>query len=123
MAGRGKYSFLPATVCEVVPYLTTVDVTYNGTIVSVDDVGTSSNLTSKSNMPLSVYIASVMDYQAGSNQAPTKNTIGDFLTSYGTNATLYKELVTVSAYSGINMADRFAGRLLAWYHGVFRHCE
>jgi hypothetical protein len=125
MSGLDKYAFLPTTACEVVPYVTTVNVTYNGAIVSVDQVGTSSDFTSSSNMPLSQYIASVMDYQAGSNQAPTKNTIGDFLTAYGTSNTtqIYSELVTVSASSDINMADCFAGRLLAWYRGVLRYCE
>ena len=123
MAGLGKYNFLTTTVCEVVPSLTTVNVTYNGGIISVDRVGTSSDLSGVSNLPLSQYIASVIDYQAGSNQAPTKNTIGDFLTAYGTNATLYTELVTVSTSFGVSMADFFAGRLLAWYLRVLRYCE
>ncbi|OAX39862.1 hypothetical protein K503DRAFT_799312 [Rhizopogon vinicolor AM-OR11-026] len=93
MAGIGKY-YLPTTVCEVVPYMTTVNVTYNGAIITVDPVGTSSDLTSSPSLPLSQYIASVMDYQAGSNQAPTKNTIGDFLTAYGNNDTtlMYSQL-------------------------------
>lgn len=124
MAGVGKY-YLPTVVCEVVPYLTTVNVTYNGAIVSVDDVGTSSDLTSSPSLPLSQYIAAVMDYQAGSNQALTKNTIGDFLTAYGNNDTslMYSELVTISASPGINIADYFSGGLLAWYRGVLRYCE
>ncbi|KAG0694012.1 hypothetical protein DFH29DRAFT_961944 [Suillus ampliporus] len=74
MSGLYKYDFLPTIVCEVVPYLTTV--------------GPSPNL------PLSQYIATVMNYQAGSNQDLTKNTIGDFLTAYGTSnvTTMYSEL-------------------------------
>ncbi|KAG1724511.1 uncharacterized protein EDB91DRAFT_140795 [Suillus paluster] len=94
MSGLYKYSFLPTTVCEVVPYLTTVNVDYNGGIVSVNPVGTSSGLTENPILPLSQYIATVMDYEAGSNQALTKNTIGDFLTAYGnTNVTdMYSEL-------------------------------
>ncbi|KAG2071071.1 hypothetical protein BDR04DRAFT_571712 [Suillus decipiens] len=94
MSGLYKYGFLPTTVCEVVPYLTTVNVTYNGGIVSVDPIGTSPGLTSSPNIPLSQYIATVMDYQAGSNQAMIKNTIGDFLTAYGTSnvSVMYREL-------------------------------
>ncbi|OAX39856.1 hypothetical protein K503DRAFT_49717 [Rhizopogon vinicolor AM-OR11-026] len=94
MAGLGKYSFLPTTVCEVVPYMTTVNVTYNGAIITVDPVGTPSDLTSSPSLPLAQYIASVIDYQAGANQAPTKNTIGDFLTAYGNNDTtlIYSDL-------------------------------
>ncbi|KAG1839378.1 hypothetical protein C8R48DRAFT_782096 [Suillus tomentosus] len=94
MAGMYKYSFLPTIVCEVTPYLTTVNVTYNGGIISVDRIGESSGSTSSSNFPLSQYIATVMNYQASSNQAVTKNTIGDFLTAYGTSnvSVMYSEL-------------------------------
>ncbi|KAG2147886.1 uncharacterized protein EDB93DRAFT_1250391 [Suillus bovinus] len=94
MAGLYKYDFLPTVVCEVVPYLTTVNVTYNGGIISVDRVGESSGSTSSSNIPVSQYIATVMNYQAGSNQGLVKNTIGDFLTAYGTNnvSVMYSEL-------------------------------
>ncbi|KAG1877265.1 hypothetical protein F4604DRAFT_1924339 [Suillus subluteus] len=91
MAGLYKYDFLPTTVCEVVPYLTTVNVTYNGGIISVDRIDTS---TSSPNFPLSQYIATVMAYQSGANQGMTTNTIGDFLTAYGTSnvSTMYNEL-------------------------------
>ncbi|OJA07711.1 hypothetical protein AZE42_05207 [Rhizopogon vesiculosus] len=94
MAGLGKYTFLPTTVCEVIPYMTTVNVTYNGDVITVDPVGTSSDLTSSLSLPLAQYIASVMNYQAGANQAPTKNTIGDFLAAYGNNDTtlIYSDL-------------------------------
>ncbi|KAG2045637.1 hypothetical protein BDR06DRAFT_978070 [Suillus hirtellus] len=95
MSGLYKYSFLPTIVCEVTPYLTTISVTYNGGIISVDRIGTSSgSTTSSSNFPLSQYIATVMNYQASSNQAVTKNTIGDFLTAYGTSnvSVMYSEL-------------------------------
>ncbi|KAG0708732.1 hypothetical protein DFH29DRAFT_1035361 [Suillus ampliporus] len=67
------------------PYLTTVNVTYNGGIVSVDRISTSSGPTESPSLPLSQYIAAVMAYQAGSNQGMTSNTIGDFLTAYGTS--------------------------------------
>jgi hypothetical protein len=94
MAGLYKYSFLPTTVCEVVPYLTTVNVTYNGGIISVERIDTSSGLTSSPNLPLSQYIATLMAYQAGANQGMTTNTIGDFLTAYGTSnvSVMYSEL-------------------------------
>ncbi|KAG1787116.1 uncharacterized protein HD556DRAFT_1503726 [Suillus plorans] len=85
MSGLYKYSFLPTIVCEVVPYLTTVNVTYNGGIISVDRISEYSGSTSSSNFPLSQYIATVMNYQASSNQAVVKNTVGDFLTAYGTS--------------------------------------
>ncbi|KAG2095157.1 hypothetical protein BD769DRAFT_1584662 [Suillus cothurnatus] len=103
MAGMYKYSFLPTTVCEVVPYLTTVNVTYNGGIISVEQIGTSSGLTSSPNLPLSQYIATVMAYQAGTNQGMTDNTIGDFLTAYGTSSVsvMYSELVTEDYLRGI----------------------
>jgi hypothetical protein len=120
MSGLYKYNFLPTTVCEVVPYLTTVNVTYNGGIISVDRISSSSGLTSSPNLPLSQYIAAVMDYQAGSNQAMVKNTIGDFLTAYGTSnvSVMHNELVTVCASSDINMTDYSAGGLLARHCGV-----
>ncbi|KAG1833235.1 hypothetical protein DFJ58DRAFT_847876 [Suillus subalutaceus] len=91
MSGLYKYDFLPTTVCEVVPYLTTVNVTYNGGIISVDRIDTS---TSSPNFPLSQYIATVMAYQSGTNQGLTTNTIGDFLTAYGTSnvSVMYSEL-------------------------------
>ncbi|KAG1746126.1 hypothetical protein EDB19DRAFT_378973 [Suillus lakei] len=41
MSGLYKYNFLSTTVCEVVPYLTTVNVTYNGDVISVDQIGSS----------------------------------------------------------------------------------
>ncbi|KAG1805599.1 hypothetical protein EV424DRAFT_1430239 [Suillus variegatus] len=94
MSGLYKYSFLPTIVCEVTPYLTTVNVTYNGGIISVDRIAESSGSTSSSNFPLSQYIATVMNYQASSNQAVVKNTVGDFLTAYGTSnvSVMYSEL-------------------------------
>ncbi|KAG2144476.1 hypothetical protein DEU56DRAFT_205731 [Suillus clintonianus] len=94
MSGLYKYDFLPTIVCEVVPYLTTVNVTYNGGLIYVDRIDPSSGLTNNSNFPLSQYIATVMNYQAGSNQAVGKNTIGDFLTAYGTSnvSVMYDEL-------------------------------
>ncbi|KAG2110505.1 uncharacterized protein F5147DRAFT_126459 [Suillus discolor] len=94
MSGLYKYSFLPTIVCEVVPYLTTVNVTYNGGIISVDRISEYSGSTSSSNFPLSQFIATVMNYQATSNQAVVKNTVGDFLTAYGTSnvSVMYSEL-------------------------------
>ncbi|KAG1837653.1 hypothetical protein DFJ58DRAFT_815406 [Suillus subalutaceus] len=91
MSGLGGYSFLPTTVCEVVPYLTTVNVTYNGGIISVDRIDAS---TSSPNFPLLPYIATVMAYQATTNQAMTTNPIGNFLTAYGANniSVMYSEL-------------------------------
>ncbi|KAG1802374.1 hypothetical protein EV424DRAFT_1435684 [Suillus variegatus] len=83
MSGLYKYSFLPTIVCEVVPYLTTVNVTYNGGIISVDRISASSGSTSSSNLPVSQFIADVMSYQAGIDQATSTNTIGNFLTAYG----------------------------------------
>ncbi|KAG0708734.1 hypothetical protein DFH29DRAFT_993613 [Suillus ampliporus] len=94
LTGLYKYDFLPTTVCEVVPYLTTVNVTYNGGIISVDQIGTSSGLTDSLNLPVSQYIATAVDYQAHSNQRMTNNTIGNFLTAYGSSdvSELYSEL-------------------------------
>ncbi|KAG2071076.1 hypothetical protein BDR04DRAFT_1099070 [Suillus decipiens] len=94
MSGWYKYSFLPTIVCEVVPYLTTVDILYYDGLIFVDPYGTSPGLTSSPSFPLSQYIATVMAYQAKSNQAMTKNSIGDFLTVYGNNnvSAMYNEL-------------------------------
>ncbi|KAG1817207.1 uncharacterized protein BJ212DRAFT_1480436 [Suillus subaureus] len=80
MNGQNDYSFLPTTVCEVVPYLTTVDVTYNGGIISVDRINVS---TSSPGLPLFQYISTVMAYQATTNQGMTTNPIGNFLAAYG----------------------------------------
>ncbi|KAG1898650.1 uncharacterized protein F5891DRAFT_1190741 [Suillus fuscotomentosus] len=94
MSGLYKYNFLPTIVCEVTPYLTTVNVTYNGGIISVDRIAESSGSTSSSNFPLSQYIATVMNFQASLSQTVTKNTIGDFLTAYDTSnvSVMYSEL-------------------------------
>ncbi|KAG2064794.1 hypothetical protein BDR04DRAFT_1234896 [Suillus decipiens] len=94
VAGEYKYNFLPTTICEVVPYLTTVNVTYSGGIISVDPIGTSPGSTNSSNLALLRYIASVVDFQAQSSQAMTNNPIGEFLTAYGKNDTsvMYNEL-------------------------------
>ncbi|KAG0692806.1 hypothetical protein DFH29DRAFT_1043872 [Suillus ampliporus] len=83
--------FLPVVV---VPYLTTVNVTYNEGIISVDRIGTSSDLTDSPSSPLSQYIATVMNYQASINQGLKHNLIGDFLTAYGNNnvTDMYSEL-------------------------------
>ncbi|KAG1898657.1 uncharacterized protein F5891DRAFT_1237123, partial [Suillus fuscotomentosus] len=94
MSGLYKYSFLPTIVCEVVPYLTTVNVTYNGGIISVDRNGASSSSTSSSDLPVSQSIVNIMNYQALINQAISTNTIGDFLTAYGSSnvSVMYNEL-------------------------------
>ncbi|KAG2071075.1 hypothetical protein BDR04DRAFT_1231364 [Suillus decipiens] len=94
MSGWYKYSFLSTVVCEVIPYLTTVNVTYVGDVVSVDPYGTSPAFTSSPNLPLSQYIATVIAYQAGINQGMASNAIGDFLTAYGNNnlSVMYSEL-------------------------------
>ncbi|KAG2049798.1 hypothetical protein BDR06DRAFT_961101, partial [Suillus hirtellus] len=94
MSGLYKYNFLPTIVCEVVPYLTIVNVTYNGGIISVDRIGASSSATSSSNLPVSQFIVNIMNYQAGINQATSTNTIGNFLTAYGSNnvSVMYNEL-------------------------------
>ncbi|KAG2110499.1 uncharacterized protein F5147DRAFT_126140 [Suillus discolor] len=103
MSGLYEYSFFPTTVCEVVPYLTTVNVTYNGGIIFVDRIGASSGSTSSSNLPVSQFIASVMNYQAGINQATSTNTISNFLAAYGTSnvSVMYNELVNFPPSSGI----------------------
>ncbi|KAG2358982.1 hypothetical protein BDR07DRAFT_242398 [Suillus spraguei] len=94
VVGEYKYNFLPRTICEVVPYLTTVNVTYSGGIISVDPIGTSPGSTNSSNLALLQYIASVVDFQGQSSQAMTNNPIGEFLTAYGKNDTsvMYNEL-------------------------------
>ncbi|KAG1805120.1 uncharacterized protein HD556DRAFT_1478929 [Suillus plorans] len=85
MTGLYKYNFLPTIVCEVAPYLTTVNIHYNGGIISVDRIGASSGWTSSSDFPVSQWIASLMGYQRAANQATSTSIIGDFLTAYGSS--------------------------------------
>ncbi|KAG2126215.1 hypothetical protein DEU56DRAFT_556152 [Suillus clintonianus] len=80
MAGRAKYAFLPTTVCEVVLYVTTVDVTYDQGIVSA--AVTDRRPFEDSNMALTEFIASAIMYQAENNQGFQANVIGDYLTAY-----------------------------------------
>ncbi|KAG1777986.1 hypothetical protein EV702DRAFT_205629 [Suillus placidus] len=80
MAGRAKYAYLPTTVCEVVLYVTTVDVTYDQGIVSAAVVDR--RPFEDSNMALTEFIASAINYQAGNNQGFQTNVIGDYLTAY-----------------------------------------
>ncbi|KAG1733797.1 hypothetical protein EDB19DRAFT_1190097 [Suillus lakei] len=80
MAGRAKYAFLPTTVCEVVLYVTTVDVTYDQGIVLA--TVTNRRPFEDSNMAITEFIASAIIYQAGNNQGFQTNVIGDYLTAY-----------------------------------------
>ncbi|KAG0708737.1 hypothetical protein DFH29DRAFT_338368 [Suillus ampliporus] len=79
----------------------TINVTYNGGIISIDPIGTSAGSTASPNLPLSQYIATVMNYQAVSNQGLTNNPIGDFLTAYGTSNVTYMYSVLEDYWRGI----------------------
>ncbi|KAG0694960.1 hypothetical protein DFH29DRAFT_957446 [Suillus ampliporus] len=93
MAGRAKYAFLPTTVCEVTLYVTTVDVRYDQGVVSA--AVTDRRPFEDSNMALTEFLASAINYQAGNNQGFQTNVVGDYLTAYvNSNSTddLYRQL-------------------------------
>ncbi|KAF9237754.1 hypothetical protein BU15DRAFT_48369 [Melanogaster broomeanus] len=78
--GYYKYSFLPSTVCEVTPFLTTVLVSYSSEIVEASGIVENRTLDS-SNSELLLFLAGVANYEARQAQGTTTNSIGDALFS------------------------------------------
>ncbi|KAF8548269.1 hypothetical protein OG21DRAFT_781446 [Imleria badia] len=83
--GTGKYLFLQETTCEITPKLTTSLVTYaNATLYAtvINSTAMSSN-----NSNLSLFLASVIDYQSQNSQGLVANSIGDALYSIAVTTT------------------------------------
>jgi hypothetical protein len=103
--GYYKYSFLPSTVCEVTPLLTTVLVSYSSGIIDASNIVDSrpfDNTTS----PLLLFIAGIANYEGRQVQGTLTNSIGDALYSIyiagggppieNNTQQVYQELVSVS---------------------------
>jgi hypothetical protein len=98
-----RYAFVPYTICEVTPLITTTRVDYTaGGIINASDSEIISNQTfSPDNTYLPFYLAGVANYHARNSQGLMNNIIGDTLYSiYSSNNTdeVYKELVSAQAH-------------------------
>jgi hypothetical protein len=102
--GFYKYDFLPSTVCEVTPLITTTRVDYtDGGIINVSQI-ISNQTFSPDDTYLLFYLAGVANYHARNSQGLLNNIIGDTLYSMysGVFSTpisnnmdeVYKELVS-----------------------------
>ncbi|KAH7927040.1 hypothetical protein BV22DRAFT_1007825 [Leucogyrophana mollusca] len=78
--GFYKYSFLPPTVCEVIPLLTNVSVQYSGGLINVAQVINSREFETD-NVNLLSFIAGVISWQGRNAQGLVGNSIGDSLFS------------------------------------------
>ncbi|KIK38730.1 hypothetical protein CY34DRAFT_90468 [Suillus luteus UH-Slu-Lm8-n1] len=83
--GFDKYNFLNASVCEVIPKLTTVNVNYSNNLIS--SVSTSPIPFQSENVQLLSFIAGVAKYQVINSQGLVSSTIGDTLYSTYTSMT------------------------------------
>ncbi|KAG2115572.1 hypothetical protein BD769DRAFT_1072773 [Suillus cothurnatus] len=92
--GFYKYAFLKASVCEVVPLLTTVRADYSNEEISSDV--TSSTPFQPENAELLSFIASVARFQSMNSQGLTSSTIGDTLYS------IYSSTTTGSINNNLN---------------------
>ncbi|KIJ18002.1 hypothetical protein PAXINDRAFT_9091 [Paxillus involutus ATCC 200175] len=97
MYSSDRYAFVPYTICEVTPLITTTRVDYTaGGIINASDSEIISNQTfSPDNTYLPFYLAGVANYHARNSQGLMNNIIGDTLYSiYSSNNTdeVYKEL-------------------------------
>ncbi|KAF8835575.1 hypothetical protein BDN67DRAFT_1072350 [Paxillus ammoniavirescens] len=100
--GFYKYNFLPSTICEVTPLITTTRAHYtNGGIINASQI-ISTQTFSADNADLLFYLAGVVDYHARNSQGLMNNIVGDTLysihsrefntpISHNTNA-VYREL-------------------------------
>jgi hypothetical protein len=84
--GFYKYEFLKASVCEVVPLLTTVRADYSNEQISSEV--TSSTPFRPENAELLSFIASVARFQSINSQGLTSSTIGDTLYSIYSSTTI-----------------------------------
>ncbi|KAG9308885.1 hypothetical protein JVU11DRAFT_11345 [Chiua virens] len=78
-AVTAKYAFLQSTTCEIIPRLTTSLVSYVNKTLVVNVINSTTLTPSNSN--LSLYLASIIEYQALNSQGLTSNTFGDALYS------------------------------------------
>ncbi|KAG1744553.1 uncharacterized protein EDB91DRAFT_189737 [Suillus paluster] len=83
--GFYKYQFLNATVCEVVPFLTTVLVDYSNDLIS--SVATSFTPFRPENSNLLSFVAGVVRFQATNSQGLMSSAIGDTLYSIYSSTT------------------------------------
>lgn len=122
--GFDKYNFLNASVCEVIPKLTTVNVNYSNNLIS--SVSTSPIPFQSENVQLLSFIAGVAKYQAINSQGLVSSTIGDTLystynsmTNGSINGTIdqtdvYLELVSFVLHYFSPPLIIFLGGILAW---------
>ncbi|KAF8838096.1 hypothetical protein BDN67DRAFT_127483 [Paxillus ammoniavirescens] len=79
--GFYKYNFLPSTICEVTPLITTTRVDYtDGGIINASQI-LSTQTFSPNDTYLLIYLAGVVNYCARDSQGLTNNIIGDRLYS------------------------------------------
>ncbi|KAG8213419.1 hypothetical protein J3R82DRAFT_11921 [Butyriboletus roseoflavus] len=89
-----KYSFLPLTVCEIDPLVTTSLVTYSGGIINTTVIN--SQALGSANTNLTRFLAAIVDYQSRTTQGLTTNSIGD---------ALYSIYVSASSNNSTNAED------------------
>ena len=75
--GSWRYGFLPLTICEISPLVTTSLVNYSSGVISTSVI--SSRPLGSSNMNLTRFLAALVDHQAWYTQGLTTNDIGDAL--------------------------------------------
>jgi hypothetical protein len=107
--GFYKYRFLKASVCEVVPLLTTVRANYSNDQISSEVI--SSTPFQPENVALLSFIAGVARFQSINSQGLLSSTIGDTLYSIYSSTTVgsindnlndtqvYSELVSFTSYN------------------------
>jgi len=122
--GFYKYGFLKASVCQVVPLLTTVRADYSDEEISSEV--TSSAPFQPENIELLSFIAGVAKFQSINSQGLTSSTIGDTLYSIYSSTTtesindnlnntqVYLELVSFMSYGLDPPLITILGGLLAW---------
>ncbi|KAG2354208.1 hypothetical protein BDR07DRAFT_628561 [Suillus spraguei] len=124
--GFYKYGFLKASLCEVIPLLTTVRTNYSNEQISSEII--SSTPFQPENVELLTFIAGVARFQSINSQGLTSSTIGDTLYSIYSSTTtgsvnnnlndtdVYLELVSCMTYNLNPLLMTFLGGLLARCH-------
>ncbi|KAG1887762.1 hypothetical protein F4604DRAFT_1614076, partial [Suillus subluteus] len=79
LQGIGQYSFLNATVCKVAPYVASFDVTYDQSMVSVDQQPRSIQLLQNDSTTIIAFIVEVVYRVAISTQTTYNNPLGELL--------------------------------------------
>jgi hypothetical protein len=83
--GFYKYKFLEASVCEVIPLLTTVRANYSNSLISSEVI--SSTPFQPENAPLLSFVAGVARFQSINSQGLMSSAIGDTLYSIYSSTT------------------------------------